>query len=239
MKLSFDDLRPHHASFEIKFDHAWLIWDHSGSLWSAVLRKIPGLKIQHAEPSKVIFASTGDRESQLLAESGRIVASEFNPDKKLHQLSEMASVLAGAAVEALELAEFTRVGLRVIFIKEFSSQEESADAVFSTGLIKALQGEKVFGVAKPLTGPEFVLHGEDGKNGFGLGMKAETVEVGFEPSFGLRSFFKPMRQTSYRVSLDIDCYLTGPVMVDQILVPDWISQTFHIMRRDGAKIIEE
>lgn len=185
MRLRFDDLRPYQASFEIKFEHALLVWDRSGSLWSAVLRRIPNLKMQRAEPNKVIFASTGEHESQLVAESGRIVASEFNPDRKLTQLTEMASVLTSAAVEALDLVEFTRVGLRVIFIKEVPSQEESARAVFSTGLIKPLQGEKVFGIAKPLTGPEYVVHGEDGKNGFGLGLKAETVEVGFEPNFGL------------------------------------------------------
>jgi hypothetical protein len=239
MKLRFDDLRLFQATFEIKFEHAWLLWDRSGSLWSAVVRKVPDLEMQHAEPNRVVFASTGEQESQMTAEPGRLSVVSFNPDKKLQQVTEMVSALLSSAIEMIGLTQFTRVGLRLAFTKEFPTDQEAANAVLSTGLLRVPRHEKLFGISMAPKAPEYGLHGEDGRNGFNLNLKAETIEAGFRPNFGFGVFFKPMKQTIHRVNLDVDHYLTGPVLAGQFLVTDWINQALHIVRRDGAALLED
>jgi hypothetical protein len=234
--LHFEDLGILSAAFETRFDEALLMWDRAGTLWDQVTKVVPDLKRQHVEPSKVVFSSQNRQELELTAELGRLGVVEHRPDKKLQRFSEIVTKFSDLASSVLELTQYSRVGLRLIFDKQFPTQEAAAESLMSTEIIKASSTVQ-FGISSPLVQPECSFRREDGKNGFSVRLKAETVKFEFTPAPGWSEFADTISQVKHRVLLDIDCYLQAPVPVERMRFMDWIAQTFHIIKRDGAALI--
>ena len=236
--LKFDDLSLSKAAFEVRYDNAFLLWDRSGSIWTQIILKQPELRVARAEPSKVVFASRGERELQLTLELGRLGVIAINPDKKLSAFTELVTRFTEITTQTLQVQAYTRVGLRVSFFKEYVDREAAAEALLGTRMIQVPAGQH-FGLSTPILEPEVSIRKEDGKNGFSLRLKAEAVKFEFEPNFGLSEFAKPQSLEKHRVHLDVDCYLQAPVAPSKFYVSDWVDQTLHVIKRDGRKVFGE
>jgi hypothetical protein len=234
--ITFDDLRLFHAAFEVRFDEALSLWDRAGEVWDRTLKAIGGLKRQHAEPNKVVFASVGAPSVELTAELGRLGVIQHNPDNKLEFLAETSSKFTDIVTGSLDIVQYRRVGLRLMFEKQFQTPEAAAEAVLSSPMITATD-EPQFGISSPIVQPEYAFRREDGKNGFSVRFKAETQNFEFTPTMDWTDFAKAISETRHRLSLDIDCYIQAPVSVEKLRFLDWIPSTFHIIKRDGAKVI--
>jgi hypothetical protein len=234
--LRFEDLTLLQAAFEVRFEEACLLWDRAGVVWDDTLKVIPNLKRQHTEPSRVVFATLNKPQMELSIEIARLGVIEHQPDKRLEGFSEIVSKFADIAIPALGVAQYLRVGLRLIFAKEFSTPEAAAEAVLATGVIKEPVTPQL-GITTPILQPECAYRREDGKNGFGFRFKAETLNFEFRPAFGWSDFSEPISRTKHRVNLDVDCYIQAPVSAETMRFVDWISQTFHIIKRDASSLI--
>jgi hypothetical protein len=235
-RIVFDALALYQASFEVRFPEALLLWDHAGAIWTQVVRNRPDLKLKHAEPNKVIFAAVGEQETQLTIELTRLVVSTIRPDKKLEDFATLVDEFTGSAVRYLELADFTRVGLRLSFIKEYDKPEIATSALFGTGLVSMPEGAQ-FGVSSPPLAAEYYVRRDDGTNGYNFRLKTETVKVDFQPEFGLAAYLKAKTVEKERILLDVDCYVAGSVPVERLLLADWIAQRLHVIRRDSRKFV--
>jgi hypothetical protein len=131
---------------------------------------------------------------------------------------------------------YSRVGLRVSFIRDFETQEMATAAVLSTGHINAPEHAQ-FGVGGKPAAAHYSIRREDGKNGFTLWLKAESLKFELQPTFGLGPYMKPLDETRHRVTLEVDSFLMAQLSVSQMLVRDWISQTYHIIRRDSNSFV--
>lgn len=234
--ITFQDLRLFHAAFEVRFDEALFLWDRAGQVWDQTLKAIGGLKRQHAEPNKVVFASLAPPSVELTAELGRLGVIEHNPDSKLEFLSETASKFTDIVTDRLDILQYRRVGLRLMFEKQFETPEAAAEAFFSSSIVTAIY-EPLFGISGPIIQPEYAFRREDGKNGFSVRFKSETQNFEFAPTMDWADFAKAISETRHRLTLDIDCYIQAPVSVEKMRFLDWIPSTFHIIKRDGAKVI--
>jgi hypothetical protein len=126
-QLRFDDLALFHAAFEVRFEEALLIWDRSGVVWNETRQALPSLKRRHVEPNKVVFASEKP-EIELALELERLGVIAHNPDKNLQELSGIVSKFTDIAVAHLGVRQYSRVGLRLMFKKEFATPHEAAAA---------------------------------------------------------------------------------------------------------------
>ena len=113
------------------------------------------MNLKHAEPNKVIFAAIGEQETQLTLELTRLVASTVRPDKKLEEFASLTDHFTEIAINYLKLSQFSRVGLRALFVKEYDKPESATSALLATGLITTPEGVQ-FGVSSPVLGTEYL-----------------------------------------------------------------------------------
>ncbi len=123
-------------------------------------------------------------------------------------------------------------------MKECADRETAAEALLQTALLR-LPPEPVFGLSAPYVEPEISIRKEDGKNGFSLRLKAETIKFELKPSFGLAKFAKPKSILTHRVHLDVDSYIQAPIEASKLYFSDWINQTLHVIKRDSRKFFGE
>jgi len=235
-RLEFDDLHLYFAAFEVRFDDSFLIWDRSGAIWSEILRRFPEFKLRHAEPNRVTFGTSCDDEMQVAVQVGLVNVSVVLPDKKLERLSRVATHMTEVAADQLEVARYSRVGLRTQFTLDFKQPEAAAAAILSTGLVKVPDGPH-FGLDAAPAAVEYSIRTEDGKNGFSLWLKTDTVKIDLESPFGFGSFTNGVHETRHRAILDVDRFMMSPVLSSQLRVEDWIAQTLHIIKRDGQRLL--
>ncbi len=235
--LRFDELRLFQAAFEVRFDEALLLWDRAGLLWEQIVKAAPELKRQHAEPNRVVFASSSKPEMEITIELGRLGFVQYHPDKRLETFSDTVSKITNIASAIVEITQYSRIGLRLMFEKEFLTPEAAAEAVLSTGLIRPAERTQ-FGISAAVSQPDVGFRREDGKNGFYFHLKSETATFDFKPTIGWSEFTEPITKKKHRVNFDIDAYLQAPVSAEMMRFPDWISQTFHIIKRDSVGLIE-
>lgn len=236
MLLRFDDLTLFNVAFEVRFDQAFLVWDRSGAIWNDVNKAVPDLKAKHVEPNKVVFGTQGKSELDLSVELSRLGIIASNPEKTLREFSETAAKFTRIVVTTLEIERYSRVGLRLMFRKIYSKPEEAASALLSTGILKAAP-DQLFGVQAATVSPEYSIRKEDGKNGFSIRFRAETVKLDLVPDFGTSDFIEPASKTENRVNYDVDCYTQAFSPVGSLIVSDWILQTYHVVKRDSSGLI--
>src|ERR1700728_33457 len=236
-RLEFDDLHLYFAAFEVRFDDSYLIWDRSGAVWSDILRRFPELKLKHVEPNRVAFGtSRDDDEMQIAVQVGLVNVSVVLPDKKLERLTRAATHVTEVAANRLEVDKYLRVGLRTQFTMDFEKPEDAVAAILSTGLVKLPDGPH-FGLNATPASVEYSIRTEDGKNGFSLWLKTDTVKIDLEPPFGFGSYTNGVHETRYRAILDVDRFIMSPVLSSQLRVEDWVAQTLHIIKRDGERLL--
>jgi len=239
-RLRFDDLQLYLAAFEVRYGASYLIWDKAGAIWSEVLRFVPELKMRQAEPNRTVFESDGGalgKEIQLTVQPSSLNISAILPEKKLGRFTEIAEHLSNTSSKYLQVSEYTRVGLRVSFNRDFETPEDAAATVLSTARISAAEHPQ-FGVNAKTIAMEYSIRREDGKNGFVLWLKAQTLQFESEPPFGLGPYLKPLHEKRNRASIEVDSFLMAPVSVSQIRIADWIAQTYHIIKRDISRFLE-
>lgn len=137
----------------------------------------------------------------------------------------------------LSIRLYSRVGLRVLFAKEYPTREAAAGALLSTGLIQPAS-EPVFELqSSPWVEPEVSLRKEDSKAGCWFRLKAETLKIEFQPAFGIAKYFQEKSTTKERLILDVDYYLHQAGDATRLQFDEWIKQAFHLIRRDSRKLI--
>jgi hypothetical protein len=236
-RISFDDLKLETISFEARFEPSYLIWDKAGAIWSEVLKFFPELKMRQAEPHHTVFGLSEGHELQVVVQSSSIAITAILPDKKLEVFSDITEHVMDSCARHLLISEYSRLGLRASFIKEFDTPAAAADAVISTGYVRA-PTQQEFGVSSSPIGVEYSIRREDGKNGYVLWLKAQSIKIEAEPAFGLGPYMKPIHEMRHKLSLEVDSYLMARASVSQIRFTDWIAQTYHIIRRDGSRLLE-
>jgi len=132
----------------------------------------------------------------------------------------------------LELTEYTRLGLRMIYWKVFPTKEAAAEAAMGLGLLTVPEGRH-FGVSgKPLN-PEVAFRKEEGSKGFSIRIKAEGLEFKLELPYVWHTVAKSVAEVREVLSVDIDSYVEGAILPSKIAFEDWIGQTLHVIRRDA------
>ena len=143
------------AVLEIRYPVALALWDESGALWRSVQAKWPEIQLTHAEPVKTAFR-IGKNALNVETELARITA--VTPERSLEDFSATAKEFLGMATQHLQVSLYKRVGLRLVYFKEFKDKKEAASSFFSLRLIKVPDGKK-FEIEDQPIDPQYVLVG--------------------------------------------------------------------------------
>ena len=235
LSLQLADLELYQAHCELRSDPMYLLWDRAGAVWHEMTEKMPGLTHATVAPNEQVFRLGQQYELKVQLESHGIHASQ--PHQSLEEFSEIQGNLTRAIERNLEVEHYKRIGLRVMYAREFASKAEATKYLVGRGLVKT-STELCFGVEGDIAQPQNIATVE-GKSG-GWSARVQVKEEAFSINVPL-SWDEPVpeEKTKVRVVLDIDRYETGLLPIGQIDVSDWIKSGAHAIRRDADQMIEE
>jgi hypothetical protein len=221
------------ATFEVRYDTAFLLWDHVGSVWAEVKKQYPETAVEQASPNQVRVAV--DDRTQGVVSVDRAFFTVSKPKSDLRELQSLADVFFPVLFERIDISTLTRIGLRVIYGKEFTGRRAAADFLATQVPLPNLKG-KYLNVEGSIFDPEtyFVYEGE--ALAFSIRVKAQemniklTVPVEFED---LLSAAKGRRSTA---TVDIDYFAHGATPVASFSAAALIEGWLHLIRRDIRKV---
>jgi len=220
---------------EIRYPLALGLWDKSGALWRSVQGKWPDLRLAHAEPMKTQF-QTGKNALKVEVELASVTA--VNPERSLEEFAAMTKEFFAMTTQHLQLSLFKRVGLRLIYFKEFNDKKEASAAFFALRLLNVPDGKK-FEIDDQPIDPQYILRWESDKKGVLVQCRVETRKTEFDPPAALESLIKPVHQEKSGIVFDVDYYTVSPVEPGQIDMSQWVKHALHVISRDSRYIFGE
>lgn len=226
------DFRLEQCVFEARYEPSYLLWDHAGSIWSQIRAKWPRLKLSQVEPSATQF--TLDSRFNLSVFVDKFAVIDQAPDQSLKSFLDVAESLSKVAIHHLEINEFSRLGLRLIFFKEFSDREAASTALLSSQILNLPDGPH-FGIDMPPVLPGYTVRWESKATGTTVRIEAEGRIIDFTPPHFLD--LRPMHKEVAGLKFDIDYYTVASVTVGQFSCRDWINQAWHLVNRDSKPFL--
>lgn len=227
--LHLVDMDLEKAAVEVRFPHAFLLWDRAGVFWTEAQQKWPGATVQHAEPARTIFLLDNRTEATLELEAARIIM--HHPKRGLDDFAEVAEIFLSMVVSHLAISQFARIGCRVFYGHKFGSRDEAAVAIAGTNIVNAPRAPQ-FGAKGASVRPEYTIHYDGKAVSATATLRVETRKISFQPAPGMN--LAPIDQQTHHVTFDVDRYASTAVGVNQLKVRDWVHQTYHAINRDGV-----
>jgi hypothetical protein len=227
MDLSNFDL--HSASFEVRYDQAYSLWDRAGGLWQAVRKSAPTIKLGESNPTKI--TGTIDRRFQLSVELEKVLVIVFPPPSILEDYTALCRNVLTAAVDILDIKLFSRIGLRIIYQRKFGSSEEAAGALLGTGIMKVPEG-KHFGIEGPPKLPHYAIRLDGDNLGIQVNFRTQDRKIKIDAPMG-ETAFESVEKDIFELVYDIDYFTIGTVDVGQFRASDWIPNAIRLIRRDS------
>jgi hypothetical protein len=222
-----EDLPLETYTFELRFDHAFLLWDKAGLVWSEMIAFNHSLKLQGVQPNVQTFETDSLRLSldlQALRVSAR-------GEDAIEEVTGTAEKLLAVASETINLDSFKRAGFRTIRTKEFDSAAEALEfGGFTQDDNKGVLGEKSRKV-----GFFNSVRYETDKNGLLSTLKVEEREVGFTAPWESRTRIKLDPTVKlWILQADADYYTIGNIARESFDVETWIRQASKTTRREWS-----
>ena len=237
-QLDLDQFSLWQATFEARTALNFLQWDRSGLIASELVRKRPNIEMAGAAPDKVVFKDGKLTFAVALKPSEEhtsITVTEEVPHLSLNTLIEAGEQLINITSKCLEIDEFTRIGLRLMFVKEYKDLSEATEALLKTNLLQCPPGPH-FGVDGKPSRPSYMLRWEDGKKGVMVHLTVEQRRVEFNPPADWVGMIGFKREIN-RILFDCDSYTIAKVNLSQLTIADWITNAARLNRRDSGKFL--
>jgi hypothetical protein len=217
------------AVLEIRYAQAFTLWDRTGAIWHQVQRKYPEAKAKVTQPNQIIVRIADRIEGQLAID--RAHAAVFYPSSDLKSLKEVANVFLSATISQLEIADLSRIGLRVFYEQTFKERQAAADAVIGNVRLPKASG-KNFNVEGRLLDPEVALRWEGPATGCLVRVQAleQTLDIDIPPEFAEEG--ATLHRQRARVLIDVDYYAHASTPATRFDPSNLIESWAHVMRRD-------
>jgi hypothetical protein len=231
--MDLKDFSLEQSIFQLRYSPSFLLWDNAGSLWHDAQQKWPKLKMKRGEPNVTSFTLENKHEIAITTESASVVG--HFPDSGLADFTEKVSYFVVETAKHLEIAEYTRIGLRLLFRKTYSSTETASMALYDSKLLNLPEGPH-FGVKGAFRMPELTIRWESESLGVTVRLRAEGRKLDFDPPMDAPEL-KPVHEEKFGVVYDVDYYSKGSLLIGQFRADDWIKNVLHLIRRDSRSFL--
>jgi len=218
------------AVCEVRYEDAYLIYDHTGQIYHELRANFAGLKVISPAPSQT--TATADQGSFGL-ETGASRFTTNKPDSKLEQFAVSCKHFFESVTRNLEVKVFTRVGLRTMFRKDFATLDEAKSAFTSLKLVNLKPTERFGAAAEP---HEIYLRWEGKDVGTTWRLKAESGKIDVILPPELEAEKSELHKAFNGLVLDVDYYTVAPVDRSQWDPTEWIQHSIRTIRRDTDAI---
>jgi hypothetical protein len=235
--MTLGEFRLERAVFEVRYPTALWMWDRAGVMWNVVGEKWADVKLIEASPGKTVFRLESNYE--LVVELNQLRVIAHWPDWSLGRLPELSAGLLDVATRYMELKVLSRVGFRVWLFRKFPDRKGAAEALLGSGLVQLPQGQKFAVEGRPIS-LESTIRWEGAAKGVTLRLACQTRQFNLEAPPDVDPELmkdKPQRIEFQGVLYDVDFFTTSPVQVGQLLVPEYLREHMHALKRDGDSFL--
>lgn len=232
--MLLDTLKLRSAVFQVQFPAAFEMWDNAGATARTLAQIWPGLKVNTAEPFRIILHSD---EVQIRQELTTAIITLRGKDSLDANSVRRIKETIECWKSMLQPKEFGRVSMAVEYGKTFNTLAEANGAVMALNLVKS-PNEKVFD--QPLDSQKNsvdVLYRFENEDTFSvLRVRAEGVvlERQNDPDF----FDAPVDKVErHRLLVSFDRGTLKSVDPKTFRADEWIKGYLHVLRRDAPKIL--
>ena len=229
-QLNLSQFKLRRAVFEVRYPNAYQLWDRAGDLWREATRRWGGLDVLEAQPGSTVFRHDTKR-TELSAQLKKTSIVRHYPDN-FDDFVEMATDFLNITKNTLEIYEYERVGLRLIYYNSFPDKAAASNAMIALDLMK-IPSMPQFSIDGAAILPEYAVRFEDDKKGATVRIKAESEKQEFKPPLNMDEL-KPVEVEKTGVTFDVDYFTTVTISVAQFRAKDWIEGAHHVIRR-GSK----
>jgi hypothetical protein len=224
--LSTADFKVTSATCELRYENAYLIYDRTGQVFHDSRGLYTNFRVVNATPNQTLFQAD---EGAFALELSQSRFSTTNPDPSLEKFATNCKRFFDAVTILLDIRVFTRVGLRVVFRKDFKEIDEAKAALHSLKLVN-LKAEERFGAASQPN--EVLLRWEGAQLGAMLRLKAESGKIDLVLPPELEAEKPEIHKSFNGLFLDIDYYTVAPVERSQFEASAWIPRSVRTIRKN-------
>jgi hypothetical protein len=228
--LSLSDFVIERIVFEARYPQNFLLWDRSGELWTQLGRLFPALTLVTAQPNNTQFETDGysllcSADALRITCKGEISFSSFK---------EAAASFFDSCVQTLRIDKIDRLGLRVIFAREYKAIGEAAEAAFSFGKLLKPSSDffKTDGVPNLV---DWRLSWQGSTVGVQLMVRTEDRKVNAQLPWELRSVATISVKNFCALVIDADYFTTAPLYRDQVSADEWLRSSDRSIRKGIEK----
>jgi hypothetical protein len=231
MPTDFDlsELMLNQATMEIRYDNAYILWDRTGLIWSEVSSKLPKLKMNDVNPNLTKFLL--DDRFELAVSLDRSHCIDKRASSSLSEFSETSENFLNVVIKCLEVSKFSRLGFRLTYIKEFPDKASAAEYLISKKVITVPSG-KHFGINGKILLPRYSLMWEGESTAARIILEVRSQRIDLETDIEAEEI-KPVHLERHQFVYDIDYFTLQPTSKGQLNIKEWISQAYHLVRRDS------
>lgn len=235
MSLAIDNFKLISASFELRYAPQFLVSDRSGLIWSGMTASFPDAGIKPTSTNLVNVRLARNLDGTVAIDRCWVQSTIRNP--KLTELKGAAASLVPLVTRHLPIEQFTRIGLRLIYDKTFSSREQAADYLLQAVSMPRPR-TKSMNVDGRVLEPQLAFKCESDKLGYQVRLSAVQSEIAVEFPAEYAHLAPQTKDLKLdRVTLDIDYYSHAMVPVDGIKTDDLIDNWLSVIKRDIAHAV--
>ena len=221
-----EDFKVELAAFEIRFETSVLLWDRSGAIWQPLLDDFPTFVSSSAQPNQQAFETPN---AQITLESG-LMKILVRGERPVEELTKLARLFVNVATRRLELRTYTRVGFRLISIKDFPT---SSEALLYAQLPEDV-GDVLGGGAKRVG---FLKSDTYETDTFGMtcSTRMEERKLAITIPWEISPHVTIRTPKGHTLVVDADFYTKGHVEHDMLDVEVWVNQASRAISRQWRR----
>lgn len=231
LRLSVDDFKIISAVCELRYQEACLLYDRTGQVCTEAKARFTDCEIVSAAPNQTILKA---KEANFVVELKQCRVTATSSDRALEDFAATCKAFFDSVTKNLEVKVFTRVGLRVVFRKEYNDMDEAKAALSSLKLLNIPVRER-FGAAREPR--EVILRWDGTQIGTMLRVTADhgKIDVVLPPELELKE--SEIHKSIIGLLLDVDYYTVAPVERSQWDAAVWIPHSARIVRKETDDVL--
>jgi hypothetical protein len=233
----FSSFHKKQVSFEIRYSNALRIWDSSGALWSAIEQNFKSLKLQSAEPNRVVFS--GDERFAMMASIDRALITDHDPGMSWDRSFEAIGDFYDAVVDVLGVTDLTRVGTRFQYSQRLKSLEEAHKRARNFGW-SAVPKRTLFKIEPSRTAVTYKLEVDDGELGYTAQVypQENKLELNTTPEMAQFNLGPLPTGELFELVLDIDFMTKKPISIESFSLNEWLSGWRRAINQDADNFLK-
>jgi hypothetical protein len=154
MSVELSQLTVNRAVLELRFEHAVLLWDRTGSIFTEIRKLHAAIDFKNTQPNEQTTRLTPNLEFQMAVDRAFIVSAR--PSSDLSELKKACGDIFPIVIKGLEIVDLTRIGLRILSQKDFPNKADCAHFILER-MPNLRRTGKHFGMEASVTDPEIAL----------------------------------------------------------------------------------